>query len=290
MGALHAGHLSLIRTAARENDSVAVSIFVNPAQFAPTEDLAVYPRTLHSDVALLESLNAEFSTDSTTRGRIETLFLPSVAEMYPHGIPQEEHAQRGAFVTVRPLAARLEGITRPHFFRGVATVVAKLFNIVQPDTAYFGQKDVQQSIVLKRMAKDLHFSVQIRVCPTGREEDGLAMSSRNVYLGERRRAVAPVLYRALRASEDEYRRLVAQGGTVEAKAVLAKGRELLQPGQDVPFEVEYFSLADLEELQELGAVDPRKGAVLSSAVRMLPIEEGQGPVRIIDNIILEAEE
>ncbi|KAI5847467.1 hypothetical protein BZA05DRAFT_123686 [Tricharina praecox] len=290
MGALHAGHLSLIRTAAKENDSVAVSIFVNPAQFAPTEDLAVYPRTLHTDVALLESLNAEFSADSTTRGRIEALFLPSVAEMYPHGIPLEENAQRGAFVTVQPLAAKLEGITRPHFFRGVATVVAKLFNIVQPDIAYFGQKDVQQSIILKRMVKDLHFPVQIRVCPTGREVDGLAMSSRNVYLGERRRAIAPVLYQALRASEDEYRRLAAQGGTVDAKAVLAKGLELLQPGKDVPFEIEYFSLADLQELEELGTVDPKKGAVLSAAVRMSPVEEGQGPVRLIDNIILEAEE
>jgi len=289
MGALHAGHLSLIRAAARENDAVAVSIFVNPAQFAPTEDLAVYPRTLRSDVAQLESLNAEVG--ATSRGRIEALFVPSVAEMYPHGIPQEERAQRGAFVTVQPLAAKLEGIARPHFFRGVATVVAKLFNVVQPDAAYFGQKDVQQSIVLARMAADLHFPVRIRVCPTGREEDGLAMSSRNVYLGPRRRAVAPVLFRALRASEAEYRRLAAHGGPVDAQAVLAKGLALLrQPRPDAPFEIEYFSLADPHELDELATVDPRRGAVLSAAARMLPVEDGQRPVRIIDNIILEAEE
>jgi pantoate--beta-alanine ligase len=289
MGALHAGHLSLIRTAARENDVVAVSIFVNPAQFSPTEDLAVYPRTLGTDLALLERLNDD---DDECRGRVEALFVPSVAELYPHGIPQEEELQRGAFVTVQPLASRLEGVTRPHFFRGVATVCAKLFNIVQPERAYFGQKDVQQSIVLKRLVRDLCFPVEIRVCPTGREEDGLAMSSRNVYLGERRRKAAPVLYQALRAAEEEYERLKAAGEAVDAGKVRRKGLEVLQGmggvEESVKVEVEYFSLADTQELEELEVVvDAGKGAVLSAAVKMLPSQDGEIPVRLIDNIILE---
>jgi pantoate--beta-alanine ligase len=290
MGALHEGHLSLIRSAATENDSVAVSIFVNPAQFSPTEDLAVYPRTLASDLAALESLNAEFQ-QSGVRGRVEALFLPSVGEMYPSGIPQVESQQRGAFVTVQPLASKLEGVSRPHFFRGVATVVAKLFNIVQPDAAYFGQKDVQQSIVLKRMLKDLHFPIELKVCPTGREQDGLAMSSRNVYLGGKRRGIAPVLYRALKASEEEFARLKKEGGAVDAKKIRDKGFEVLEAGGNgVSFELEYFSLADMEELEELKVVDVTKGAVLSAAIRMLPTQPGEGVVRLIDNIILEGDE
>jgi len=297
MGALHAGHLSLIRTAARENDVVAVSIFVNPAQFSPTEDLDVYPRTLRTDLALLERLNDELCS-SQSRGRVEALLVPSVAELYPHGIPQQEELQRGAFVTVQPLASRLEGATRPHFFRGVATVCAKLFNIVQPERAYFGQKDVQQSIVLKRLVRDLCFPVEIRVCPTGREEDGLAMSSRNVYLGEKRRKAAPVLYRALRAAEEEFKRLKAAGEAVmvvDAGKVRRKGLEVLRgmgegEGEDVvKVEVEYFSLADTQELEELEEVDARKGAVLSAAVKMLPSQDGEIAVRLIDNIVLEGE-
>jgi len=290
MGALHEGHLSLIRHAASENDVVVVSIFVNPAQFSPTEDLTVYPRTLTSDLTALESLNAEFGA-SGVRGRIEALFLPAVAEMYPSGIPLQESLQRGAFVTVQPLASKLEGVSRPHFFRGVATVVAKLFNIVMPERAYFGQKDVQQSVILRRMVKDLQFPVEIKVCSTGREEDGLARSSRNVYLGEKRRRVAPLLFQALRASEVEYERLKSQGGAVEAQKVLEKGLEVLKGAnrmeEGVKVEVEYFNLADSEDLETLETVDGEKGAILSAALRMLPSKEGERSVRIIDNIILK---
>ncbi|KAA8904988.1 hypothetical protein FN846DRAFT_15697 [Sphaerosporella brunnea] len=290
MGALHAGHLSLIRSAAAENDSVAVSIFVNPAQFSPTEDLAVYPRTLKSDLTALELLNVELQ-QSGARGRIEALFLPSVTDMYPSGIPQVESQQRGAFVTVQPLSSKLEGGSRPHFFRGVATVVAKLFNIVQPETAYFGQKDVQQTIVLNRMIKDLHFPITLKVCPTGRETDGLAMSSRNVYLGEKRRRIAPVLYKALRASEEEYARLKKQGEALEARKIRNKGYEVLEAGGNgFSFELEYYSLADPEELEELDVVDASKGGVLSAALRMLPSRPGEGVVRLIDNIILAGDE
>jgi len=263
MGALHEGHLSLIRHAASENDVVVVSIFVNPAQFSPTEDLTVYPRTLTSDLTALESLNAEFGA-SGVRGRIEALFLPAVAEMYPSGIPLQESLQRGAFVTVQPLASKLEGVSRPHFFRGVATVVAKLFNIVMPERAYFGQKDVQQSVILRRMVKDL---------------------------GEKRRRVAPLLFQALRASAMEYERLKSQGGAVEAQKVLEKGLEVLKGAdrmeEGVKVEVEYFNLADSEDLETLETVVGEKGAILSAALRMLPSKEGERSVRIIDNIILK---
>ncbi|KAI5799525.1 hypothetical protein FPQ18DRAFT_253396 [Pyronema domesticum] len=282
MGALHAAHLDLLRQAAAENDVVAISIFVNPAQFAPTEDLGTYPRTLKEDLGKLEALNADLNR-AGARGRIEALFLPEVAELYPSGIPLQEERQRGAFVTVQPLASKLEGGPRPHFFRGVATVVAKLFNILDPDRAYFGQKDVQQCVILKRMVRDLMFPVQIRVCPTGRDDDGLARSSRNVYLGEKRRRVAPVLYRALQACEGEYDRQREEGGSEGSRG---GGTE---EGRGVKTQLEYLSLTDKEELEDLEYIDVRKGAILSAALRFLPAEEGQGTVRIIDNVILKGE-
>lgn len=306
MGALHEGHLALVRQAAAENDAVAVSIFVNPAQFSPSEDLAQYPRTLEADITALEDVNRSFGGGGGG-GRIEALFLPSVAEMYPPNgaIPLDVSRQRGAFVSVQgPQGSRLEGASRPHFFRGVATVVAKLFNAVQADRAYFGQKDVQQAIVLRRMVADLLFPVQLRVCPTLRETDGLARSSRNVYLGsgERRQRLAPLLYRALQASEAAYVRLKAEKGreqergdggpaaaavVIDAAPVLAEGLGLLCGVSGL--EVEYFSLADVDDLEELDSVDVRKGGILSAAVRVLPSAEGETTVRLIDNIILEGD-
>ncbi|KAL0634363.1 pantoate-beta-alanine ligase [Maublancomyces gigas] len=284
MGALHAGHLSLIRAAAAENPSVVVSIFVNPAQFAPHEDLTQYPRTLDSDVAQLEKLNAALPPSS---GRVEALFLPSVTEMYPSGIPLDQTQQRGAFVSVHGLSEQLEGVTRPHFFRGVATVCMKLFNAVQPDAAFFGQKDVQQTVVLRRLVQDLLIPVELRICETVREGgDGLAMSSRNVYLGDKRRGVAGGLYRALRAAEEVYK-----SGEGDRDTVLAAAEKVLENvGKDegVTIEVEYLSLADGEELNELQALDGRGGAILSGAVRIMPAGERESPVRIIDNIILKA--
>lgn len=284
MGALHAGHLSLIRAAAAENPSVVVSIFVNPAQFAPHEDLTQYPRTLDSDVAQLEKLNAALPPSS---GRVEALFLPSVTEMYPSGIPLDQTQQRGAFVSVHGLSEQLEGVTRPHFFRGVATVCMKLFNAVQPDAAFFGQKDVQQTVVLRRLVQDLLIPVELRICETVREgEDGLAMSSRNVYLGDKRRGVAGGLYRALRAAEEVYK-----SGEGDRDTVLAAAEKVLENvGRDegVTIEVEYLSLADGEELNELQVLDGRGGAILSGAVRIMPAGERESPVRIIDNIILKA--
>jgi len=291
MGALHAGHISLIRSAAQTHDSLVISVFVNPAQFAPHEDLSRYPRTLTTDIEQLEALNTELSSpESSSKGRIEALFVPSVPEMYPSGIPLQQELQKGAFVTVTPLSSRLEGVTRPHFFRGVATVCMKLFNIVQPDEVYFGQKDVQQTVVLKWMVSDLHVPTKIRVEDTVREEDGLAMSSRNVYLGEKRRSFAACLYKALKASEEAYLQEVAKGATVIPRGILTGPAEkvLREAGSDeVKTETEYFSVACPKELEELEQVDVNVGAVLSGAVRMLPTQENEGPVRIIDNIILK---
>lgn len=285
MGALHDGHLSLIRAAAVANDAVAVSIFVNPAQFSPSEDLAVYPRTLETDLAQLHALNEALSA-SGTRGRVEALFLPSVAEMYPSGIPLQQMEQRGAFVSVTPLGSKLEGASRPHFFRGVATVCTKLFNIVQPERAYFGQKDVQQSIILRRMAKDLHIPTEIVVCPTGREPDGLAMSSRNVYLGESRRKVAPILYCALLAAEKVWRD-TAPGQPVSANNMRTAGHGVLADVEGLETQIEYFSVADMHELDELDVIQPGQGAVVSAAMRMMPTTSGETVVRILDNVILE---
>lgn len=295
MGALHTGHLSLILHAAHHNRTLVVSIFVNPAQFAPHEDLAIYPRTLESDLQQLHNLNAQLDLQDptgTVLGRIAGVFHPEPSILYPRGIPLDPMKQRGAFVSVEPLSKRLEGVSRPHFFRGVATVCSKLFNIIQPDAAYFGQKDVQQTIVLKTLVADLHFPVRIVVCPTARDQtDGLALSSRNVYLGKTRRAYAGCLYQALEAGRRVYEDGLERGG-VEAKEILSAAMMVLRVFvEEGMLEVEYLSLAESGELEEFEPEEKvnrerGEGAVMSGAVRMLPIEEGQGVVRLIDNVIL----
>src|SRR5690242_3802795 len=205
MGYLHAGHLSLVERARTENERVAVSIFVNPAQFAPTEDLSRYPRDLPRDLAMLESAG------------VDVVCTPSADAMYPPGYA----------TYVEPsgvLAERLESATRPSHFRGVATVVTKLLQIIAPDTAYFGQKDAQQVTVVRRLVADLNLPVSVRVQPIVRESDGLAMSSRNKYLGPEDRAAAAVLNRALQAGADAFERQPAEGvaGVIAAmKAVVA---------------------------------------------------------------------
>lgn len=207
--------------------------------------------------------------------------------MYPGGVPLDQTQQRGAFVSVHGLSEQLEGVTRPHFFRGVATVCMKLFNAVQPDAAFFGQKDVQQTVVLRRLVRDLLIPVELRICETVREdEDGLAMSSRNIYLGAKRRGVAGVLYRALRAAEEAYKSGAEARGTV--LSVAEKMLEGVGKDEGVKIEIEYLSLADGNELNELEVLDGRGGEILSGAVRVMPTGEGESPVRIIDNIILKA--
>ncbi|KAF6825656.1 pantoate-beta-alanine ligase [Colletotrichum plurivorum] len=302
MGALHEGHLSLIRAAARENHHVVVSIYVNPAQFGISEDLDSYPATWARDVSVLRDLDRELADDGANLGRVSAVFAPNTKEMYPSGFPGQEPSSKGSFVTITPVGEVLEGASRPTFFRGVATVCMKLFNVVQPERVYFGQKDVQQTVVIRRMVEDFMLPVDVVVGDTMREPDGLALSSRNVYLGARRRDVATVLSRALRAAEEKYKQ-----GALDRQSILGAANQVaadvlaeqlkLAPKDRVRFEVDYISLADPDSMQEIDAVVPAKGGILSGAVKMLPVEDPQpgedlghsgGPsVRLIDNIILK---
>lgn len=302
MGALHEGHLSLIRMAAAENSAVVVSIYVNPTQFGVHEDLDKYPKTWETDSRMLRDLDRELAEDGGNMGKIAAVFAPTTGTMYPSGPPSQEVNGQGSFVTITPVGALLEGASRPTFFRGVATVCMKLFNIVTPERVYFGQKDVQQTVVIKKMVKDFCMDIQVCIGETIREPDGLAMSSRNVYLGERRRRVATVLRKALSVAEAAYRRGCRTrdellGPANELARLLLEEQLQLEPEDRVEFEVDYISLADPETMEEVEEIDSRRGAILSGAVRMLPVaaaKEGEdlgvsgGPsVRLIDNIILE---
>jgi pantoate--beta-alanine ligase len=303
MGALHRGHIALIRAAARENHHVVVSIYVNPAQFGRAEDLDSYPVTWDADSKTLALLDRELAGEGENLGRVSAVFAPTTAEMYPGGFPGQDIDSKGSFVTITPVGEVLEGKTRPTFFRGVATVCMKLFNIVQPTRVYFGQKDIQQTVVIRRMVRDFMLPTDVVVCPTERDpEDGLALSSRNVYLGPRRRQVAPSLYQALSAAETMYR----SAGSLDRTTILGTANHVINGAllvqEDLPsrkralFEVDYMSLADPDTMTEIDEVDPAKGAILSGAIRMLPIEKanegedlglgGGPPVRLIDNIIL----
>ncbi len=250
MGYLHEGHISLVRRARTECASVAASIFVNPAQFGPSEDLAAYPRDLARDLALLEEAG------------VDLVWTPTAEIVYPAGFQ--------TWVTVEEMARPLEGAHRPGHFRGVATVVAKLFNAFQPQRAYFGQKDAQQAAVIRQMTRDLDFPVEVVICPTVREQDGLAMSSRNAYLSQEQRAAAPVLFRALSAAAmawaagqrdaEDLRQLMA--GIIDAEPLARR---------------QYVSVADPVTLQELEG--PVADALLSMAVVV-------GTTRLIDNLVL----
>ena len=252
MGALHDGHLSLVDRARSDSSTVAVSIFVNPMQFGEGEDFAEYPRDLDADLDLLR----QHGTD--------LVFVPNVDEVYPPGFD--------TWVDVGPIADRLEGAARPGHFRGVATVVAKLFGIVQPERAYFGQKDGQQTVVVRKLARDLDMGIDVVALPTVREADGLAMSSRNVRLNPEQKGAAPVVYRALAAG----RRLREEGET-SAEEIRAAVRQVLA-AEPLLGPVDYVSLASSETLEELDSAE--SGAMLSTAVHM-------GPVRLIDNVLLE---
>ena len=250
MGFLHDGHLSLVRRARAECASVVASVFVNPSQFAPSEDLADYPRDLDRDVNLLE----EAGTD--------LVLAPPVEAVYPEGFD--------TWVTVERLTERLEGASRPTHFRGVATIVAKLFNLVRPERAYFGQKDGQQAVVVRRLIRDLGFDIDLVVCPTVREPDGLAMSSRNAYLSPEERKAATILHRALQHAEALYadgeRNASKLRGEMER---LLRSEPLARP--------DYVSVANAEDLTELDTVGRK--ALVSLAVRI-------GRTRLIDNIVL----
>lgn len=302
MGALHEGHLALIRAAAKENHHVVVSIYVNPAQFGVKEDLSSYPVTWESDTAALAKLDRELADDGSNFGRISAVFAPTTPEMYPSGFPGQDVDSKGSFVTITPVGEVLEGASRPTFFRGVATVCMKLFNIVQPERVYFGQKDVQQTVVIRRMTSDLMIPTQVVICPTERQADGLALSSRNVYLGPRRRKVGVTLYRALAAAEEAYKagkldRASILGAANGVVAQVLAAQKDLSAAERASFDVDYISLADPNTMMEIETVDPAQGAVLSGAIKMRALEEtqpgedvghaGGPPVRLIDNIILK---
>jgi len=250
MGYFHEGHLSLVRQARAENPSVVVSIFVNPTQFGPQEDFTSYPRDPQRDLARRD------------KERTDIVFMPSVAEMYP--------PQFNSWVEIGEVSERLEGASRPGHFRGVTTVVAKLFNIVQPTRAYFGQKDAQQAIVIRKMVAELNMNLEIITLPTVREPNGLAMSSRNTYLNGEQRQAAVVLYQALCLAQELY-----AGGERNAERIRQEMTALIR--KQPLANIDYVSVADAKTLDELDTVN--SPALVSMAVRV-------GKVRLIDNVVM----
>ena len=252
MGAIHEGHLALVRQARRENETLAVSIFVNPAQFGSGEDLSLYPRDLNRDLDLLRGEGADL------------VFMPSVDEVYPPGFD--------TWVDVGGLSGRLEGAHRPGHFRGVATVVTKLFNLARPDRAYFGQKDGQQVAVIRKLVHDLALGLELVVVPTVRAADGLALSSRNVGLTPQQRMAAPVVYQALCRADDLWR-----AGEKDADVLTRQVRQVLEE-EPLVDGIDYVSVADADSMEELEEISVK--AMLSVAVRL-------GETRLIDNVLLE---
>lgn len=300
MGALHDGHVSLVRQALRENTDVFVSIYVNPTQFGVNEDLAAYPKTWEADMKILMEVKKE-SERRGDMGSISGIFAPTTKVMYPTLPPSSEIDGDGSFVTITPIGRWLEGYSRPVFFRGVATVCTKLFNAVQPDRVYFGQKDAQQSVLIKRMVKDFLIPTEVRVIPTSREPDGLAMSSRNVYLGDRRRKDVSVLSRALLAGKHLYDKGERSSRKIRQAAFEVFDQTLTKQGDAyvgvTQLKIDYIALTradDMTTIDDSESVDPTEGAILSAAMFVSPIENpeseqerGQRLVRLIDNVVLE---
>jgi pantoate--beta-alanine ligase len=251
MGYLHDGHLALVKQARAENSVVVASIFVNPTQFGPAEDFRTYPRDTERDLAMLE------------KERADIVFMPSAEEMYPERF--------SSWVEVEKVTDRLEGISRPGHFKGMATVVAKLFNIVEPTRAYFGQKDAQQALVIKKMAADLNMNLEIIVAPTVRESDGLAMSSRNIYLNPQERQAATVLFKALTLARNLWEKGERNAETIRQEMTFLISKEPLA-------KIEYISIANTQTLEELSRMD--SPALASLAVRI-------GKTRLIDNMVLK---
>jgi pantoate--beta-alanine ligase len=251
MGALHEGHLSLVKAARAQTDFVIASIFVNPLQFAPNEDLAKYPRTFERDCQMLQAEG------------VAAVFAPTPDEMYPK--------DAATFVEVVGLPQKLEGRTRPTHFRGVTTVVAKLFNIVQPERAFFGQKDAQQVVIIQKMVRDLNMDIDIAVCPIVRERDGLAMSSRNRYLDTEQRRQALVLYRALTRIQME-----ADRGESSAANLIDSGKSVI--AEEPQVRLDYLEIVDRESLDPVASIS--RGALVTIAAYV-------GPTRLIDNVVLQ---
>lgn len=269
MGYFHEGHLSLMREARRKSDLLVVSIFVNPTQFGPKEDFKSYPRDLRRDLRLTRKIG------------VDVIFPPAVKEMYPEGLL--------APVDVGEIGNILEGAARPGHFRGVATVVAKLFNAVKPHQAYFGQKDFQQSVVIKKMVEDLDMDVEIVVLPTIREKDGLAISSRNVYLTKKEKEIAPILYKSLKMAEE-----LIKKGERDSREIIGKMKELIKKEKLV--RLEYIAITDPETLKEVKRINPirsprqgrgRRPRRLTSNGVNISLAAKIGRARLIDNITIK---
>ncbi|MDP2980611.1 MAG: pantoate--beta-alanine ligase [Candidatus Omnitrophota bacterium] len=250
MGFLHEGHMSLIRKARKDTDYVIVSIFVNPAQFGPKEDFKRYPRAIKRDLMLCEKEGADI------------IFTPEAKEMYP-----KDYA---TYVSVEKITYKLCGASRPGHFRGVSTVVAKLFNITMPDIAYFGQKDAQQAIIIKRMAEDLNMSVEIKVMPVVREKDGLAMSSRNVYLNRKERGRAQSIYKSLKSAKELFNE-----GERDSKKIINKIKRVINNQPDA--KIDYAAIVDAKDLRDIKKI---------SGEALVAIAVWIGKTRLIDNIML----
>ena len=250
MGALHEGHLSLVRTARARTDVVVVSIFVNPTQFGPHEDFSKYPRNLEQDAKMLAAEKADF------------IFHPTVDEMYPAGA--------ATWVAVEALSEKLDGRSRPGHFRGVTTVVSKLFHVVQPDFAFFGQKDAAQLAIIRKMVRDLKFDIEIVGCPIVREKDGLAMSSRNTYLDSEQRRQALTLYRSLMRVQ-----FMADNGETRSSELVAAGKQVL--GEEPAVRLDYLEIVDPDMLDPLPTLTGPTLAAVAAYV---------GTTRLIDNIVV----
>ncbi|TFK39773.1 Pantoate-beta-alanine ligase [Crucibulum laeve] len=289
MGALHEGHMSLVRRSLAENDLTVLSIFVNPAQFAPHEDLATYPRTLPKDIELLMAESFNDTNTSTTR-QASGIFLPTANEMYPSGISQDVNEQKGTFIEVKGYGHQMEGVSRPTFFRGVATVVTKLFNAIEPTNAYFGQKDIQQALLLKRMVRDLLLShpdpEHVHIVPTARNPTtGLALSSRNAYLTTDGHKVAPTLIQALQAAEQAWGEGLTKAECVQkaTEVVDATKRRAQAEGLNAEMKLDYIQLNDSQTFEiiepQSSKADISHPVILSGALWI-------DKTRLIDNIIL----
>jgi pantoate--beta-alanine ligase len=253
MGALHIGHISLIEAALKQCDFVAVSIFVNPKQFGPGEDFEKYPRPLEADLEICEKTG------------VDVVFAPTVDEMY--------RSENLTWVNVEKLTESLCGRSRPTHFRGVTTVCNKLFNIIDPDIAFFGQKDAQQAIVIRRMVADLNMPLDIVICPTVRQPDGLAVSSRNKYLTKEQKKDATLIYQSLQKC-----RQMIDADTTDSESIVGEMRKILSQAPSI--EIEYVSIVDAETLQNLDRIE---GKVLAAVAVQI------GPARLIDNILVDAE-
>lgn len=251
MGYFHQGHISLMKAAKKETDYVVVSIFVNPTQFSPSEDFEKYPRDLKRDMELAEQVG------------INIIFCPTIDEIYPPGFLTR--------VKVENISEILCGASRSGHFQGVTTIVSKLFNLVTPDFAYFGQKDAQQAIIIKKMVEDLNFNIKIRVLPIVREKDGLAMSSRNIYLSNIERKAALCLYKAIRKAE-----MMINNGEREAKALITRAEAIIK--KEHLATLEYLTICDLKDLSPLEKIEDR--ALMALAIKI-------GKTRLIDNTILK---